>query len=85
MASVERDLSARELSVVKLAAQGKVDKEIAKDLKIQPRTVQTYWERLKEKLFAKTRTHAVTCAIANGLVDAERACERGACDKTTTG
>jgi DNA-binding NarL/FixJ family response regulator len=82
MSSIDRNLSDRELSVVELAAQGRVDKEIARELKIQPKTVRTYWERLRQKLIAKTRTHAVTCAIAMGMIDAESACLKGRKDSS---
>jgi DNA-binding NarL/FixJ family response regulator len=50
------------------AANGLVDKEIAKFIDVQPATIRTYWDRLRMKLQAKNRTHAVSLAVALGWV-----------------
>jgi len=57
-------LSAREEEVIKLAAQGCCDKEIANTLGVQISTVRTYWERIRAKTASKSRTHAVCAVIA---------------------
>lgn len=53
------ELTPREEDVVMLMADGLVDKEIAKKLKISMRTVQTYNGRIYIKLGARNRPHAV--------------------------
>lgn len=61
-------LSPRELVVLAKAANGLVDKEIAKFIDVQPATIRTYWDRLRTKLHAKNRTHAVSLAVALGWI-----------------
>jgi DNA-binding CsgD family transcriptional regulator len=61
-------LSPRELVVLAKAANGLVDKEIAKFIDVQPATIRTYWDRLRLKLHAKNRTHAVSLAVALGWI-----------------
>jgi DNA-binding CsgD family transcriptional regulator len=58
----------RELQVMKLAAMGMLDKEIAKDLDLTLATVRTYWDRAKRKMTAVNKTHAVCLAIGRGLI-----------------
>ena len=52
-------LGGREAEVVRLAAQGLTDKEIAERLGISLGTVGTYWKRALERLDAHSRTQAV--------------------------
>lgn len=61
-------LSEREKKTIELAAQGLVDKEIADHMAVRLATIRTYWERAKEKLGAKTRTHAACCALVKGMI-----------------
>lgn len=46
--------------MLELAAQGMTDKQIGATLGITLRTVSTYWARLREKLQADNRAHAVS-------------------------
>ena len=66
--SVSTTLSPREIDVLTYAAKGLADKQIAQCIEVQPATVRTYWERVRTKLAARNRTHAVCLAIALGHV-----------------
>lgn len=61
-------LTAREKHILKLIAQGKSNKEIAADLFISPRTVDTHRNNLKRKLNAPSAVHLVHYAYKIGLV-----------------
>lgn len=52
-------LSKRELEILELISWGYSDKEIACNLKISARTVQTHVTRIVIKLNARNRTNAV--------------------------
>lgn len=52
-------LSKRELEILEFISWGYSDKEIACNLKISPRTVQTHVTRIVIKLGARNRTNAV--------------------------
>ena len=52
-------LSKRELEILDLVSWGYSDKEIAYNLKISARTVQTHVTRIVIKLGARNRTNAV--------------------------
>jgi DNA-binding NarL/FixJ family response regulator len=61
-------LTEREMDVLKLLAQGKVNKEIAAALVITERTVKFHVSAIMSKLGATNRTEAVTIAVQRGLV-----------------
>ena len=61
-------LTPRELSALRLMADGKANKEIAADLGISDRTVKTHLGHLFEKLGVTSRTEAVKVATRRGLV-----------------
>src|SRR6187399_509339 len=61
-------LTPRELSTLRLMADGKANKEIAADLGISERTVKTHLGHLFEKLGVTSRTEAVKIATRRGLV-----------------
>jgi len=61
-------LSARQLEVLGLIAQGKKDAEIGTLLHIKPSTVSTTCANIKRKLRAKNRAHMVTLAVGRGLI-----------------
>jgi two-component system, NarL family, response regulator len=61
-------LTPRELSTLRLMADGKANKEIANDLGISERTVKTHLGHLFEKLGVTSRTEAVKVATRRGLV-----------------
>jgi DNA-binding NarL/FixJ family response regulator len=64
-------LTPRELDVVRLMARGRSNKEIAADLRLGLRTVETYVSNVLAKLGARSRTQAVLKAIGQRLVSAE--------------
>src|SRR5687767_2982115 len=61
-------LTPRELSALRLMADGKTNKEIASTLGIAERTVKTHLGHLFEKLGVTSRTEAVKIATRRGLV-----------------
>lgn len=61
-------LTPRELSTLRLMADGKSNKEIANTLGISERTVKTHLGHLFEKLGVTSRTEAVKVATRRGLV-----------------
>jgi two-component system NarL family response regulator len=61
-------LTPRELSALRLLADGKANKEIASELDISERTVKTHLEHLFAKLGVTSRTEAVKVATRRGLV-----------------
>lgn len=62
-------LSPREREVIRLIALGNSSKEVARDLDISPRTVDTYRQRLMEKLSLHTVADVVRYAVRAGMVD----------------
>jgi DNA-binding NarL/FixJ family response regulator len=61
-------LTPRELTALRLMADGKSNKEIASELGISERTVKTHLGHLFEKLAVTSRTEAVKIATRRGLV-----------------
>jgi DNA-binding NarL/FixJ family response regulator len=61
-------LTPRELSTLRLMADGRSNKEIAHELGISERTVKTHLGHLFEKLGVTSRTEAVKVATRRGLV-----------------
>jgi DNA-binding NarL/FixJ family response regulator len=64
-------LTERELEVIKALAQGKSNKEIARDLDISEKTVRNHASNIYKKLHIFDRTQAVIYAVRRGLVDLE--------------
>lgn len=62
------DLTNRELEVMKLAADGKSNDEIARGLHLSVLTVRTHVQRAMSKLGARDRAQLVVLAYKNGLV-----------------
>jgi DNA-binding NarL/FixJ family response regulator len=60
------ELTGREAEVLKLAAHGLANKEIARRLDIGAKSVETYKARATEKLGLKTRAEIVRYASAQG-------------------
>jgi len=64
-------LSGREQEVLRLTAAGYTNQEIAQELGISPKTVDTYRQRIMEKLGLERRSELVRYALRKGLLRAE--------------
>lgn len=62
------DLTSRELEIVKLIAQGKTNKEVARKLGITEATVKVHVKNLLKKLSLKSRVEAALWAVSNKLI-----------------
>ena len=65
-------LSGRQLEVLRLAAEGLANKEIAKELSIGERTVQTHWRNIFDKLGVSSRTEALMDSLRKGWITLKR-------------
>src|SRR5262249_23930824 len=61
------ELTARELEVLKLVAQGKSNKLVAAELSISEGTVKIHVNNILSKLGCSDRTHAATFALQKGI------------------
>lgn len=61
-------LTQRELDIIRLCALGKTSKEIADELFISARTVESHKDRIFNKLGCNSTTEMVNYAFLNGLV-----------------
>jgi DNA-binding NarL/FixJ family response regulator len=61
-------LTGREIDVLSKLAQGKANKEIARELHLSQETVKTYVKRILSKLGVQTRTQAAVQAVRRGLL-----------------
>jgi DNA-binding NarL/FixJ family response regulator len=64
-------LTPRELEVLKLVAEGRTNQEIADQLTLSIKTVQTHRANVMEKLDLRDITHLVRFAIRHGLIPPE--------------
>lgn len=64
-------LSARELEVIKLLADGKTRPEVAAILGISPQTAKNHGHAIFQKLGISTLSQLVKYSIANGITTAE--------------
>jgi two-component system response regulator NreC len=62
------DLSVRELNVLRLIALGHTNTEIAEQLYLSVRTVETHRSHIQQKLRLSSRSELVRYALARGLV-----------------
>lgn len=67
-ASLPGPLTARQIDVLKLLAQGKTNRDIAQELILSTGTVRTHVQRIIARLGASDRTGAVVRAIELGLI-----------------
>ena len=67
----EGRLSNRELQVLRAIARGFTSQEVAKQLQLSTKTVETYRARIYDKLGLKTRADLGHYAIAVGLMETE--------------
>ena len=63
-------LTRRELEVVRLVALGQTDREIARELFLSPRTVETHVLNIRSKLDCRSRADAARRANELGLIAA---------------
>ncbi len=68
---LDQGLTPRELDVLRAAARGLGNKQIAEELAMSPRTVQTHLTRVFAKLGVSSRTEAVLLAVQRGWVRAD--------------
>ena len=61
-------ISDREFEVLSLLAEGRSNKEIAKQLEVSPNTIKTHVAKLFEKLEAQRRTEAISRARELGMI-----------------
>jgi DNA-binding NarL/FixJ family response regulator len=64
-------LTAREADVLRLVARGLANKQIARELGLGVRTVESHVSSLLGKLGATSRTEAAVFALSHGLVEAD--------------
>lgn len=64
-------LSTREREVLPLLAEGLANQEIAQRLHLSPYTIQTYRQRIMEKLDLHSRTELLKYALRKGLIRIE--------------
>jgi DNA-binding NarL/FixJ family response regulator len=62
------DLTARELQILELLAQGSTNKQIAGTLNISDNTVRHHVNNIMDKLQVSDRTEAVATALRNGVL-----------------
>jgi two-component system NarL family response regulator len=65
---LRKDLSPRELAVLRLIVAGRSNKEIAQELRVGEESVKTYSKSLFHKLGVTDRTQAAIEAIRHGIV-----------------
>lgn len=66
--ALQEQLTAREREVLTLAAKGKGNKDIARELALSVRTVQVHLSHIFKKLGVASRTEAVISGLRRGLV-----------------
>jgi DNA-binding NarL/FixJ family response regulator len=64
----ERELTSRELAVLRMLADGEVTRGIAEQLNYSERTVKNIVRDVLVKLECRTRAHAVALATRRGLI-----------------
>lgn len=62
-------LSAKECDIVRMAGEGRTNKEIAAELALTEGTIKGYMKLIFSKLGAADRAHAVTIATRRGFID----------------
>lgn len=62
-------LTKRELQVLKLLSIGKLNRQVAEELKISERTVKNHVSNIFKKIDVKDRTQAAVFAIRNNLIN----------------
>jgi NarL family two-component system response regulator LiaR len=65
-------LSGRELEVLRLGAEGLANKQIAQELSVGERTIQSHWRNIFNKLGVNSRTEALMAGLRRGWVVLEQ-------------
>jgi len=65
----DHDLTEREITVLRLVADGKTNKEIANNLDLSEKTVKNHVRNIFHKLQVYDRTQAAISAIRKGIID----------------
>lgn len=66
---IDDSLSERETAVLRLVANGKANKEIARALSLSEETIKAHLKSIFAKLDVTDRTHAVTIAARRGIIE----------------
>jgi DNA-binding NarL/FixJ family response regulator len=66
--AADESLSEREVEILRLVADGKANKEIARQLAISDETVKGHLKSIFSKLAVRDRTEAVTVALKRGVI-----------------
>ena len=66
-----KDLSRREREVLRLLAQGHSNQQIADQIRVSVKTVETYRTRLRKKLGLKGRAELYRFAVESGILDVD--------------
>jgi len=69
-------LSQREVEVLELSMEGLSNKEVARELSLGIRTVQTHWRNIFNKLGVSSRTEAIISGLNKGWITLEQHRER---------
>jgi len=67
--AADDELTAREIDVLRLIAEGNANKQIADKLSIGETTVKNHISNILSKLGANDRGHAVTIALQRGIIE----------------
>jgi DNA-binding NarL/FixJ family response regulator len=67
--SMDDELTAREIDVLRLVAAGNANKNIADQLSIGEATVKSHVSNILSKLGANDRSHAVTIGLKRGIIE----------------
>jgi DNA-binding CsgD family transcriptional regulator len=62
-------LSDREYQILRMVGSGRTLSDIARDLRLSPKTISTYRARVLEKLGMRTSAELMRYAIENKLLD----------------
>jgi DNA-binding NarL/FixJ family response regulator len=65
--SLQNQLSARELEVLRLVAAGRTDKQIAEEIYVSPRTVQNHLARIRDKTGLRRRSELTRWAVVHAV------------------
>jgi DNA-binding CsgD family transcriptional regulator len=65
---IQARLSDREVTIVRLVADGLTNAEIGRALHLSERTVHGHVRNARKKLSARSRTHLVTLALRAGVI-----------------